>query len=479
MTHVGRFRLRARGLRARLVITFVLVALVSAVASTALAYRESRNAVLRRAQDAIQTDFRTRVSEVAADMDVPPDRNTLTRFAVNVSHGLRDDLVVARYQDLQAVSDTHADQTRVTQELRAAVHSTDRMSFQRVEWGGEPYLVVGTPVTFVDGRSSGIEVFTVASLRAEEEDTAGLLDTVLQGLAPVVVLAAILALLAARTVLRPVADLGRATKNLAAGDLSTRVEVRGQDELAELAVTFNQTADSLQASVAELREQQLRAQRFVADVSHELRTPLAAMTMVSTVLDEDADQLPPDAASAARTVSAETAQLSRLVQDLIEISRFDAKAARLNASETDLADVIRSTLARRGWADKVETDLAQGVRATVDRRRFDVVVANLVGNALRHGAQPVAVVLRATIADVTVEVSDGGPGLPPDSLAHIFDRFYKADTARTRSEGSGLGTAIALENARLHHGTIEAANRPEGGAVFTLRLPRHQVEEDR
>lgn len=109
-----------------------------------------------------------------------------------------------------------------------------------------------------------------------------------------------------------------------------------------------------------------------------------------------------------------------------------------------------------------------------------MIVANLVGNALRHGAPPVTLTLATDPAGdwLTVEVADRGPGLPPETLAHVFDRFYKADSARTRSEGSGLGTAIALENARLHGGTIEASNAPDGGAVFTLRLPWRRPRED-
>ncbi|MFD8542215.1 ATP-binding protein [Streptomyces sp. NPDC059649] len=472
-----RLRVPTGGLRTRLVVAFVLVTLITAVTATALAYRESRNAVLERAQNAIRTDFRNRVGEVAADLDIPPDRDTLARFTTSVAHGLGDAVVVARYHGLTATSDAHADQTRITPELRTAVRTTGRMRFQRVEWRGEPFLVVGASVAFDTGRTSDLDVFTVAPLRAEEEDIAVLLATVREGLVPVVLLAAGLALFAARTVLRPVRDLGRATRMLAAGELSARVPVKGRDELAQLAETFNHTAESLQTSVAELRAQEERARRFVADVSHELRTPLAAMTMVSTVLDEDADQLPPDSALAARTVSTEVAQLTRLVQDLIEISRFDARTVSLDAAETDLAELVRSTLTRRGWTDQVHTDLPDGIRARVDRRRIDVVVANLVGNALRHGDQPVAVVLRATGNEITVEVTDRGPGLPPAALPHVFDRFYKADTARSRSEGSGLGSAIALENAQLHGGTITAANRPDGGARFTLRLPGTPPED--
>ncbi|MFD8464224.1 ATP-binding protein [Streptomyces cyaneofuscatus] len=490
-------------MRVRLVVTFVVVALISAVTATALAYRDARTAVLQRTQNAAVNDLRERVGVVAADVDLPPDERTLARFASKVSEGIGARIVVARYQDLSATSDTLAEtEGRITAELRAAVRAGSGARFQRVEWRGEPYLVVGLPVTYADGdrRTSGLEVFAITALRAERDDTAALLDSVRAGIVPVVVLAAVLALLAAGTVLRPVRKLGRATRELATGDLGSRVAVRGHDELADLARTFNETADALQASDAELRAQEAKARRFVADVSHELRTPLAAMTMVATVLEEDADQLPPDAARAARTVGAETARLSRLVDDLMEISRFDAKAVRLNASVTDLADTVRASLALRGWTDRVTAQLREGVRAVVDRRRVDVIVANLVGNALRHGAPPVTVTLAVDDGGewVVLEVADHGPGLAPEARERVFDRFYKADAARTRStdtdtgsgdradsgdsgdsggQGSGLGMAIALENARLHGGTIGVGQQPLGGAVFTLRLPLRTGEE--
>ncbi|MFE1547630.1 ATP-binding protein [Streptomyces sp. NPDC058718] len=482
----------AGGLRTRLVVAFVVVALLSAVTATALAYRDARTAVLQRTQNAAVNDLRERVTAVAADFDVPPDQRSLSRFAAKVSDGIGARIVVARYQDLVAVSDSLADtEGRITAELRTAVRTGTGSRFQRVMWRDEPYLVVGMPVTYADGdrRASGLEVFAITDLRAERDDTAALLGSVRSGVLPVVLLAAVLALLAARTVLRPVRELGRATRELAAGDLGSRVAVTGHDELADLARTFNDTADALQASDAGLRDQEAKARRFVADVSHELRTPLAAMTMVATVLEEDADQLPPDAARAARTVGAETARLARLVEDLMEISRFDAGAVRLNAAETDLAEAVRASLALRGWTDRVRTDLAEGVRARVDRRRVDVIVANLVGNALRHGAPPVTVTLGTTVAEdgewVTLEVADRGAGLPPGVGDRVFDRFYKADAARTRGtadaggQGSGLGTAIALENARLHGGTIDAADGPDGGAVFTLRLPLRRADDER
>jgi two-component system sensor histidine kinase MtrB len=160
----------------------------------------------------------------------------------------------------------------------------------------------------------------------------------------------------------------------------------------------------------------------------------------------------------------------------MEISRFDARAAELNTDEVDAAETVRKTLLHRHWHDLVRTELPDGIRVRLDPRRFDVVVANLVGNALRHGSEPVTVRLcTRTAADGTgvlvTEVADSGPGIRPDVLPHIFDRFYKADAARTRSAGSGLGLAITQENVRLHGGTVRAANGPGGGAVLTVEIP--------
>ncbi|MGY6655017.1 ATP-binding protein [Amycolatopsis sp. TRM77291] len=467
--------MRFGGLRGRLLVAFVLVSLLSAATATVLAYDQAREAILERAGSSAVQNFRDRVNASVGEFDIPPDRRALNRLAEAVASGSRDARVVARYQDLVAP----ADQEAIPAGLRERVRAENRLSFQRVEWNGGPWLVVGTPVAFAgSGRPSGVEVFEVISLGPEQDDIAALLTTVRDGVVPVVLLAAVLALLAAGTVLRPVRRLAKATRRLADGALETRVPVKGRDELADLAKDFNETADALESSVAEIREQEARARRFVADVSHELRTPLAAMTMVSSVLDEDADGLPPDTAHAARTVSTETAGLARLVDDLIEISRFDAQAATLTRQDLDVAEALRATLSTRGWTDQVSAEFTP-VRARLDRRRLDVIVANLVGNALRHGAPPVTVVLRSTPDDVLVEVSDHGPGLSAEAARHVFERFYKADSARTRSEGSGLGLAIAQENACLHGGLITHFDREGGGAVFLLRLPRDGKEAGR
>jgi two-component system sensor histidine kinase MtrB len=286
------------------------------------------------------------------------------------------------------------------------------------------------------------------------------------------------AVAASRRVLRPVRRLAQAAQRMSDGDLSVRVEPKGRDELAQLTTTFNDMAATLESKIGELERMEARARQFAGDVSHELRTPLTAMTAVADILPGHPG-LTGDAAAAAQLVSQEIRHLNRLVHDLIEISRFDAGTARLVSDNTDVAAAVAACLRTRGWADVV-TDIPAGLTMPLDRRRFDVILADLVGNALCHGRPPVTV--QASIKptcdgeQLALVVRDHGPGIPPDALPHVFERFYKADTARSRSEDSGLGLAIAWENTRLHGGRIDAANHPGGGALFTLLLPVRQTE---
>jgi two-component system sensor histidine kinase MtrB len=277
-----------------------------------------------------------------------------------------------------------------------------------------------------------------------------------------------------RRVLRPVRRLAQAAQRMSGGNLSVRVQPKGRDELALLVASFNEMASALEDKVGELQRMETRARQFAGDVSHELRTPLTAMTAVADILHEHPG-LTGDAAAAAQLVHQEIFHLDRLVEDLIEISRFDAGTARLVTDDTDVATAVSRCLRARGWTE-VCTDVPAGLTVRLDRRRFDVIIANLVGNALRHGGPPVTVTARPAphgrgCGQLVLEVRDHGPGLPPAAIPHVFDRFYKADTARTRSEGSGLGLAIASENAQLHGGHIEAGNHPAGGALFTVSLP--------
>lgn len=477
-------RLPARfGLSTRLVAAFLLVAAISAVTTATLTYREARTAVLEQSQDAAVSQLREELRPIGQSL--PPDRQALEALCkVLARKGTPHPWTVfAEYGSIKASSTDRLTSTVITPELRRAAHESPHGSFQRVVKNGRPWLTIGMPVVFTDAgtrMSAGIVFYAVMPLATEEANVQAMLTAARDGAVPALAVALVPALLAARSVLRPVRDLRRAATSMGAGRLSTRIDVRGTDELADLARTFNASAQALERSVQELQQAEARARRFASDVSHEMRTPLAGMLAVTEVLDEDAEGLAPDTAAAVRLISAETGKLATLVEDLMEISRFDARAAELNLDEVDAAEAIRKTLQQRRWEDQVETDLPEGIRAGLDPRRFDVVVANLVGNALRHGARPVLVRLRTEQRPddtwLVTEVCDSGPGIDPEVLPHIFDRFYKADAARRRSAGSGLGLAITLENVRLHNGTVRAAGGPRGGTVFTVEIPLEATE---
>ncbi|WP_240124280.1 ATP-binding protein [Streptomyces sp. MUM 136J] len=473
-----------RGLRVRLVIAFGLVAVLAAAATGTLTFREARTGILQQSQDAVIKQLRARVDRLAPALAFPPSESGLRRFAVDIAAGEQSPAwrVLAVYRDLSVTSVPGDPFEELEPTLRETVRSRPFAAFQRVRDGERASLVVGLPVTFAypaeqGPHASGVQVFLTVPLANEQVYVDALVTAVERATVPALALAVLLALLAARGVLRPVRALRHATRSIAEGRLDTRLTAEGSDELADLSRTFNETAAALETSVAELRDMEARARRFAADVSHELRTPLAAMSVITDVLDEGAARLDPETATAVQLISTETVKLTRLVDDLMEIARFDAGAAVLHLDEIDLAESVRRTLASRAWSQEVDARLPESdvLRGRVDPRRLDVIVANLVGNALRHGARPVELRLSAERTGqethAVIEVRDSGPGIPDSVLPHVFERFYKSDTARTRTEGSGLGLAITAENVHVHGGTIRAANHAAGGALFTVALP--------
>ncbi|MEW1615719.1 MULTISPECIES: HAMP domain-containing sensor histidine kinase [unclassified Streptomyces] len=469
------------GLRTRLMLAFLLVASVSATTTAALTYREARSALLRTAQDTAISSFRDQVRQTAFSLPPRPVEleDALRRMAGKGKP--RPWVVFAEYGSLQVSSGTSPVSEVITPHLRESARTRDEGGFERVVRDGVPYLTIAVPTVFEadtgEELPSGLLLYAVMRMTDEKTNIDALVTAARDGALPGLAIALLPALLAARSVLRPVRNLREAAQNIGSGRLDTRIEARGSGELAELARTFNESAGELERSVHELRQAEARARRFASDVSHELRTPLAGMLAVTDVLDEDAAHLDRDTARAVRLISSETGKLAVLVEDLMEISRFDARAAQLNTDEIDPAEAIRQSLRSRHRTDgSILTRLPGGIRARLDPRRFDVVVANLVGNALRHGGAPVTVTLSTRTRPgagplLVVEVQDSGPGIGPEVLPHIFDRFYKADAARTRSAGSGLGLAITRENVRLHGGTVRAENLPGGGALFTVEMP--------
>ncbi|MFB6725733.1 ATP-binding protein [Kribbella sp. NPDC056345] len=456
------------GLRARLVVAFVLVTVAGAAAAAWSSARSASDALVTSNQQRLTESTAQQLAAITPELSYPPDQAALDRVRLAVGEN-----TLVTFRSLRSADGATA---LITDALRTAVREEQRLVAQRITADGKSWLLIGTPVmvTAVDGSRtpSGVEVYSVRDLTGVEQQIDHLTRSAIGTSALALLPAVLLALLAARSVLRPVRELRDTAHRLAAGDLSARTAPQGADELADLTHTVNDMAASLQESMAAMHRMQSDARRFAADVSHELRTPLSTLTAVVEVLAATTAELEPDARESAELAITETERLVRLVEDLMEVSRFDAGTAQLRLEETDLAGAVRDCLRARSWLDQVDLVAADDAVLRCDRRRLDVIVANLVGNALRHGAQPVMVRVSVDADEAVVEVTDNGSGLSEEVLPHVFDRFYKADAARTRTPGSGLGLAIALENARLHGGDLTAANNPRGGARFTLRLPR-------
>lgn len=281
-------------------------------------------------------------------------------------------------------------------------------------------------------------------------------------------------------VMRPVREAAIAAERIAAGLLHERMDVRGADELATLARSFNEMAESLQRQIQQLEDLSRFQQRFVSDVSHELRTPLTTIRMAADVLNTARSGFDPVTRRSAELLYNQLDRFEAMLADLLEISRFDAGAAVLVPEEQDLRRIIERVvelaqpLAERRESTVRLRGFDNAATASIDERRVERIVRNLVVNAIEHcDGHPVDVTLYDGDDAVAVRVFDTGVGMSPQTAEHVFDRFWRADPARARTTGgTGLGLAIAYEDARLHGGMLEAWGEQGVCASFLLTLPK-------
>ena len=337
-------------------------------------------------------------------------------------------------------------------------------------------IIVGAPVTIRGiGRYQLYYMFSLESVQR----TAGIVTSAIVAVGVVLVLAlGLLAYFATRRLVRPVQRVAQAADALAAGELDSRLTVRGEDDLAKLASAFNTMAQSLADKIEALEVLSDTQRRFVSDVSHELRTPLTTIRMASDVATERIDPSAADAQRASALLSREIDRFDRLLSDLLEVSRFDAGAAVLETEETDLGILLEEVVGQIGpvAAEKqTPLEVVQPERPCLvdcDPRRVKRVVRNLLVNALEYGGgRTVTLMLECRGADARISVRDRGVGISVDAQERVFERFWRADPSRARTlGGTGLGLAISREDARLHGGdlTLESA---DPGCSFTLSLP--------
>ena len=342
----------------------------------------------------------------------------------------------------------------------------------------EPGLVVGKRLYDVD--HNPYELYYLFPLTQEEKSLTLVTTTLATAGLFVVVLLGAIAWFVVRQVVTPVRMAAGIAERLSAGRLQERMKVTGEDDIARLGEAFNKMAQNLQLKIQQLEELSRMQRRFVSDVSHELRTPLTTVRMAADVIHEARVDFDPITARSAELLGDQLDRFESLLSDLLEISRFDAGAAALEAEPIDLRTVVRRVIGgaeplaeRKGTLIRVVGD-EQPVVAEADARRVERVLRNLVVNAVEHG-EGRDVVVRMGVAQgaVAVAVRDYGVGLKPGEATRVFNRFWRADPARARTTGgTGLGLSIAVEDARLHGGWLQAWGEPGGGSQFRLTLPR-------
>ncbi|MER5472707.1 MtrAB system histidine kinase MtrB [Streptomyces sp. NPDC002685] len=372
----------------------------------------------------------------------------------------------------------------VPENLRARVDRSTAaaQSYTRVVYKdgreSQPALVIGKQVN--DPNADAYQLYYLFPLTQEEKSLSLVKGTLATAGLFVVVLLGAIAWLVVRQVVTPVRMAAGIAERLSAGRLQERMKVTGEDDIARLGEAFNKMAQNLQLKIQQLEDLSRMQRRFVSDVSHELRTPLTTVRMAADVIHDARVDFDPVTARSAELLADQLDRFETLLADLLEISRFDAGAAALEADAIDLREVVRRVVGgaeplaeRKGTHIRVVGD-QQPLIAEADARRVERVLRNLVVNAVEHGeGKDVVVRLAAAGGAVAIAVRDYGVGLKPGEATRVFSRFWRADPARARTTGgTGLGLSIALEDARLHGGWLQAWGEPGGGSQFRLTLPR-------
>ena len=345
-----------------------------------------------------------------------------------------------------------------------------------------PGLAIGQKVQIPN--AGQYEMYIVFSL-ANEEKTLNLINTYLliAGLI-LIILITLITWVVVRQVVKPVREAARIATEFTSGDFRQRMKVYSQDEISTLGHAFNEMAESLEKQIARLENLSRVQQRFVSDVSHELRTPLTTLRMASEVIAASRDSFDPTVARSTELLVAQLDRFERLLEDLLEVSRFDAEVAVLEAVDFDIVQLVNrcaddlALVAKERKTEIFVKSAEPEIMIKADIRRVERILRNLLANAIDHSEEvQIDVQIKASDRDVAIGVRDYGIGLDENSLTRVFDRFWRADPSRARTRGgTGLGLSIALEDARLHNGELEAWGRPGRGAHFVVTLPRKTWE---
>jgi two-component system sensor histidine kinase MtrB len=465
---LARFRPHRLGLRARILAIFTLGIAFLSVILAFVTYGLTRSTLLHQREDnALRAAFND-ARNVRRSLRSSPTSAQPT-LANLPDIGPTEALV--RYRGTWVSTTAKYGPENLPKELRERVITNFQPGQMLTTISRDHVYAVGIPLPDVDA-----SYFEIVPLK----ELSGTLSSVRVSLVGAVIITTALGVLlgawAARRAVRPLADAAQAAQVIAGGGLGTRLEPGDDPDLQVLAGSFNDMAAALQQRVE-------RDARFASDVSHELRSPLTTLAASADVLQSRRDELPEKAAAALDLLVADVGRFQNLVEDLLEISRFDAGAVRLHLEELKVAEFVRQAVSVSATPDvKINVDpRAEELVIQGDKRRLARVVANLLDNARYYGGGDVDVTVEPAqpegeeISEVLIAVEDHGPGVPQEERALIFERFARGGSARARgsSEGAGLGLALVDEHVRVHGGHVWVADRRDGedGARFVIELP--------
>jgi signal transduction histidine kinase len=451
-------------LRTRVTLAFAAGALLLSVALCALSYGLVRNYLIdQRQRSAVQEAYIN--AKIVRD-GLQGDPASLPRV-IDALQSKQESPSIIRYDDEWSSAVINVTEENLPRSLRRAVEEGRPVRQTYEDRDGDTRLAIGVPIPLV-----GAQYFEIFSFE-ELERTLNFLGLSLlgAGLATTVAGAAV-GRWASTRLLRPVADVAEAAAAIAGGDLSTRLEGTDDADLGTLASSFNAMVDALQKRIE-------RDTRFASDVSHELRSPLTTLATTVDILVGRRDEMSERSQAALDLLAADLARFQRLVEDLLEISRFDAGVAELHLEEAALGELVtRAVAAHQAGGPEVPVVLGPGVEGAVvrvDKRRLGQIVANLLENAKRYGGGPVRVTVEAGRNVARIGVEDAGPGVPPAERTAVFERFFRGSASGQRrggGQGSGLGLSLVAEHARLHGGRVWVEDGPGGvGARFVIELP--------
>ncbi|HEX4982913.1 MAG TPA: HAMP domain-containing sensor histidine kinase [Ilumatobacteraceae bacterium] len=470
----ARRRRSALGLRRRILLIFTLgsMTLSTFLAFTTYGFTRS-NVVQQRDRNSVDA-ARLHAATVQALLAGNP---LSTRAAIAALEGFGVQRGIIWYKDASSGGSPPYDFTAGPSALRDRVMNDGVPARMTVHVAKQPTIVVGWPL---QGDNAYFEFFSLDEVNSTLGSIrlslffAGIITTGF---------GVLLGVFAARRAVRPVRVAAQAAKAIAGGRLDTRLEPTDDPDLSVLANSFNDMASALQLRIE-------RDARFASDVSHELRSPLMTLAASIEVMEGRRDEMPERAQAALDLLSGDVTRFQGLVEDLLEISRFDAGAIRLHLEELHVAEFVRHAVAVSSLPGTrvTVTERAEQVLIRGDRRRLARVIANLIDNARSHGGGEPEVAIAevddhdAPVTHVQIAVSDHGGGIPVDERELVFERFARGGGAgrRTGSDGAGLGLALVDEHIRMHGGRVWIEDRVDGepGARFVLELPASEAQEE-